>query len=59
MGIDLVVVGDLLLDRDVTGVADRLCPDAPVPVLTIHATTPLPRLTRDDATSTPPAPAMF
>jgi rfaE bifunctional protein kinase chain/domain len=29
-----VVVGDLLLDRDVTGTADRLCPDAPVPVLT-------------------------
>ncbi|GAA1747363.1 bifunctional heptose 7-phosphate kinase/heptose 1-phosphate adenyltransferase [Luedemannella helvata] len=30
----IVVVGDVLLDRDVTGVADRLCPDAPVPVLT-------------------------
>jgi rfaE bifunctional protein kinase chain/domain len=30
----IVVVGDLLLDRDVTGTADRLCPDAPVPVLT-------------------------
>lgn len=29
----LVVVGDLLLDRDVTGTADRLCPDAPVPVV--------------------------
>jgi D-beta-D-heptose 7-phosphate kinase/D-beta-D-heptose 1-phosphate adenosyltransferase len=30
----IVVVGDVLLDRDVTGVTDRLCPDAPVPVLT-------------------------
>jgi rfaE bifunctional protein kinase chain/domain len=30
----IVVVGDLLLDRDVTGVVSRLSPDAPVPVLT-------------------------
>jgi rfaE bifunctional protein nucleotidyltransferase chain/domain/rfaE bifunctional protein kinase chain/domain len=29
----LVVVGDALLDRDVRGTAERLCPDAPVPVL--------------------------
>ncbi|WP_031090559.1 D-glycero-beta-D-manno-heptose 1-phosphate adenylyltransferase [Streptomyces sp. NRRL WC-3549] len=29
----LVVVGDCLLDRDVTGHAERLAPDAPVPVL--------------------------
>lgn len=29
----LVVVGDALLDRDVTGTASRLSPDAPVPVL--------------------------
>ncbi|MFE2639442.1 PfkB family carbohydrate kinase [Streptomyces scopuliridis] len=29
----LVVVGDVLLDRDVTGTADRLSPEAPVPVL--------------------------
>lgn len=29
----LVVVGDALLDRDLDGVAARLCPDAPVPVL--------------------------
>ncbi|HLI23566.1 MAG TPA: PfkB family carbohydrate kinase, partial [Acidimicrobiales bacterium] len=29
----LVVVGDALLDRDVTGRAERLSPDAPVPVL--------------------------
>ena len=29
----LVVVGDALLDRDVTGTATRLCPDAPAPVL--------------------------
>lgn len=29
----LVVVGDALLDRDVTGAADRLSPEAPVPVV--------------------------
>ncbi|WP_422774374.1 PfkB family carbohydrate kinase [Plantactinospora sp. WMMC1484] len=29
----LVVVGDTLLDRDVEGVVNRLCPDSPVPVL--------------------------
>ncbi|MFE9771901.1 D-glycero-beta-D-manno-heptose 1-phosphate adenylyltransferase [Streptomyces sp. NPDC005931] len=29
----LLVVGDALLDRDVTGRAERLAPDAPVPVL--------------------------
>jgi D-beta-D-heptose 7-phosphate kinase/D-beta-D-heptose 1-phosphate adenosyltransferase len=29
----LVVVGDSLLDIDVDGTADRLCPDAPVPVV--------------------------
>ncbi|MEU1586745.1 PfkB family carbohydrate kinase [Micromonospora sp. NPDC005710] len=29
----LVVLGDTLLDRDVEGVVNRLCPDSPVPVL--------------------------
>ncbi|MBP2417677.1 PfkB family carbohydrate kinase [Microlunatus capsulatus] len=29
----LVVVGDILLDVDLTGTATRLCPDAPVPVV--------------------------
>jgi D-beta-D-heptose 7-phosphate kinase/D-beta-D-heptose 1-phosphate adenosyltransferase len=29
----VVIVGDTFLDRDVVGHADRLCPDAPVPVL--------------------------
>lgn len=29
----LVVVGDVFLDRDITGIADRLSPEAPVPVL--------------------------
>ena len=33
LGVTLVVVGDALLDRDVTGRADRLSPDAPVPVV--------------------------
>jgi rfaE bifunctional protein kinase chain/domain len=34
----IVVVGDLLLDRDVSGVVSRLSPDAPVPVLTEMST---------------------
>ncbi|MFI6112892.1 D-glycero-beta-D-manno-heptose 1-phosphate adenylyltransferase [Kitasatospora sp. NPDC051164] len=29
----LVVIGDVLLDRDITGTADRLSPEAPVPVI--------------------------
>jgi D-beta-D-heptose 7-phosphate kinase / D-beta-D-heptose 1-phosphate adenosyltransferase len=29
----LVVVGDALLDRDLEGAVERLCPDAPVPVV--------------------------
>ncbi|MET8194886.1 PfkB family carbohydrate kinase [Micromonospora sp. NPDC005222] len=29
----LVVLGDTLLDRDVEGLVNRLCPDSPVPVL--------------------------
>ncbi|MFJ9967524.1 D-glycero-beta-D-manno-heptose 1-phosphate adenylyltransferase [Streptomyces avermitilis] len=33
----LLVVGDALLDRDLTGTADRLIPDAPVPVVTERA----------------------
>lgn len=33
----LVVVGDALLDRDVDGTADRVCPEAPALVLTEHA----------------------
>ncbi|MEV0147540.1 MULTISPECIES: PfkB family carbohydrate kinase [unclassified Nonomuraea] len=33
----LVVIGDTLLDVDVEGVADRLCPDAPVPVVDVEA----------------------
>jgi D-beta-D-heptose 7-phosphate kinase/D-beta-D-heptose 1-phosphate adenosyltransferase len=33
MGESLVVVGDALLDRDLDGRADRLAPDAPVPVV--------------------------
>ena len=33
----LVVIGDTLLDVDVEGDADRLCPDAPVPVVDVAA----------------------
>lgn len=36
----LVVVGDCLLDRDLVGRVDRLCPDAPVPVVDeVHTAT--------------------
>lgn len=35
----VVVVGDTLLDVDLTGTADRLSPDAPVPVVDVQATT--------------------
>src|SRR5215217_6020321 len=31
----VVVVGDVVLDRDVDGRSDRLCPDAPVPVVDV------------------------
>ena len=33
----IVVVGDVLLDVDIEGRLDRLCPDAPVPVLDVTA----------------------
>lgn len=38
----VVVIGDTLLDRDVEGVVNRLCPDSPVPVLdeTAHVERP-------------------
>ena len=29
----ITVIGDVLLDRDVLGTVERLCPDAPVPVV--------------------------
>jgi D-beta-D-heptose 7-phosphate kinase / D-beta-D-heptose 1-phosphate adenosyltransferase len=33
----LVILGDTLLDSDVEGTVDRLCPDAPVPVVDVQA----------------------
>jgi rfaE bifunctional protein nucleotidyltransferase chain/domain/rfaE bifunctional protein kinase chain/domain len=33
----LVVLGDTLLDSDIEGRAERLCPDAPVPVVDVRA----------------------
>jgi rfaE bifunctional protein kinase chain/domain len=33
----IIVVGDVLLDVDIEGRSDRLCPDAPVPVLDVTA----------------------
>lgn len=40
-------------------VAEHVVRAAPVPVLTVHGAIPLPRMAREDATSTPPAPPMF
>jgi D-beta-D-heptose 7-phosphate kinase/D-beta-D-heptose 1-phosphate adenosyltransferase len=37
--VPLVVVGDVLLDRDVAGRAERLTPDAPVPVVDVEGET--------------------
>lgn len=34
----IVVVGDVLLDTDITGNAQRLSPDAPVPVVDVDST---------------------
>lgn len=36
MSARIVVVGDVLLDRDITGTSERLSPDAPVPVVDVH-----------------------
>lgn len=36
MSAHVVVVGDVLLDRDVTGTSERLSPDAPVPVVDVE-----------------------
>ncbi len=33
----VVVVGDALLDRDLEGAVERVCPDAPVPVVEVRA----------------------
>lgn len=33
----VVVVGDVVLDRDVDGRSERLCPDAPVPVVDVES----------------------
>ncbi|HEX3623619.1 MAG TPA: PfkB family carbohydrate kinase [Acidimicrobiales bacterium] len=38
----IVVVGDTLLDRDLLGRVDRLCPDAPVPVVDAEDDVPRP-----------------
>jgi rfaE bifunctional protein nucleotidyltransferase chain/domain/rfaE bifunctional protein kinase chain/domain len=39
MTVRVVVVGDVLLDRDIEGDVRRICPDAPVPVVDVDRTT--------------------
>lgn len=36
-GTRVVVIGDTVLDSDVEGLVDRLCPDAPVPVVDVQS----------------------
>jgi D-beta-D-heptose 7-phosphate kinase/D-beta-D-heptose 1-phosphate adenosyltransferase len=36
-GTRMVVIGDTLLDSDIEGRVDRMCPDAPVPVVDVQA----------------------
>jgi len=36
-GARVLVFGDTLLDSDIEGSVDRLCPDAPVPVVDVRA----------------------
>jgi len=31
----VVVIGDVVLDREIAGRTERICPDAPVPVLDV------------------------
>jgi rfaE bifunctional protein nucleotidyltransferase chain/domain/rfaE bifunctional protein kinase chain/domain len=38
MSAPILVVGDAILDRDLVGRAERLCPEQPVPVLEQHST---------------------
>lgn len=38
----VVVVGDCLLDRDIEGIVERICPDAPVPVVDACSVQPRP-----------------
>ena len=48
----VVVLGDTLLDVDVDGRTDRMCPDAPVPVLNATASVS-PWMILTDCGSTP------
>ena len=34
-GLNIIVIGEAMLDCYLSGVADRLCPEAPVPVVTV------------------------
>ncbi|MGI8758934.1 MAG: D-glycero-beta-D-manno-heptose 1-phosphate adenylyltransferase [Acidimicrobiales bacterium] len=38
----VVVVGDCFLDRDIEGIVERVCPDAPVPVVDARSVRPRP-----------------
>ncbi|MGW7224562.1 hypothetical protein ACWGJD_31245, partial [Streptomyces sp. NPDC054826] len=52
----LLVVGDALLDRDLTGRSDRLAPDAPVPVVDAGAGATPPRGAPPPPAARPPPP---
>jgi nucleotide-binding universal stress UspA family protein len=63
LGADVIVIGTHgrtgLAHVFLGSVAEHVVRSAPVPVITVHASTPLPRMAREDTTSTPPAPPMF
>jgi len=62
-GADVIVVGTHgrtgLSHVFLGSVAEHVVRAAPVPVLTVHATAPLPRARHPDTTSTPPAPPIL
>src|SRR5690349_21310156 len=41
-GLDILVIGEAMLDSYLEGSADRLCPEAPVPVVTLSRRTDVP-----------------
>ena len=45
-GLRVLVVGDAMLDEYVEGDADRICPEAPVPVVRVTGTTVRPEAPR-------------
>jgi D-beta-D-heptose 7-phosphate kinase/D-beta-D-heptose 1-phosphate adenosyltransferase len=41
-GFHVLVIGDLMLDRYLYGAVERISPEAPVPILSLHSSTSMP-----------------